>query len=57
MSILHDELFENRSDYGHLANTDAGTVYLLVDYDAEELACRANIGFLLHFRDPCLNFD
>jgi hypothetical protein len=61
MSILHIESFENRGDEGLLAKTDrgagAGAVFLAVDFDAEELACRAEIGDLVFFREPGLDFD
>ena len=57
MSILHIESFENRCDEGVLAKTDAGTMFLAVDFDAEELACRAEIGDLVLFQEPGLNFD
>jgi len=35
----------------------AGTVFLAVDFDAEELACRAEIGDLVFFGEPGLDFD
>ena len=57
MSILHVEPFENRGDESLLAKTDAGTVFLAVDFDAEGLACWAEIGDLVLFREPGLNFD
>jgi len=57
MRILHVESFENRGDKGLLAKTDAGTVFLIVDFDAMGLACRAAIGNLVPFREPGLNFD
>jgi len=63
VSILHIELFENRGDEGLLAKTDhsacagAGTVFLAVDFDAEELACRAVIRKLVFSREPGLDFD
>jgi len=63
VSILHIESFEHRGDEGLLAKTDrgagagAGTVFLAVDFDAEELAGRAEIGDLLFFREPGLDFD
>ena len=46
MSILHVESFENRGDEGPLAKTDAGagSVFLAVVFDAEELVCQAKIG-------------
>ena len=63
MSILHIESFENHGDEGLLAKTDAGdgagagagTVFLAVDFDAEELACRSEIRDLVFFRDPGLD--
>jgi len=63
VSILHIESFENRGDEGLLAKTDrgagagAGTVFLVVAFDAEELACQAEIGDLVFFRKPGLDFD
>ena len=63
MSILHIESFENRGDEGLLAMTDcgagasAGTVFLAVDFDANELACGAEIGDLRFLREHCLDFD
>jgi len=61
VSILHIESFENCGDQGLLAKTDhgagAGTVFLAVDFDAQELACRAEIGDLVFFREPSLDFD
>jgi len=63
VSILHIESFENRGDEGLLAKTDrgagavAGTVFLAVDFDAEELACWAEIGDLLFFGEPGLDLD
>jgi hypothetical protein len=53
VSILHIESFQNRSDAGLLPKTDgrgsagAGTVFLAVDFDAEELACKAEFGDLV----------
>jgi len=65
VSILHIESFENRGDEGLLAKTDAGdgagagagTVFLAVHFDAEELACRAEIRDLVFFQDPHLDFN
>jgi len=57
VSILHVEPFENRSDEGLLAKTDAGTIFLGVDFDAAELAGWAEIGHFVLFREPGLNFD
>jgi len=57
MSILHVKPFENHGDEGLLAKTDASTIFLAVDFDAEELAFRAEIGDLVLFREPGLNFD
>ena len=50
MSSLHVELFENRADESLLAKTDAGTIFLAVDYDAEELPCWAEIDELVLVR-------
>ena len=56
MSIVHIETYENRGDEGHLARTaagagaSAGTVFLAVDFDLKELACRAEIRDRLIFR-------
>ena len=57
MSILDVEPFENCGDESLLARTDAGTVFLAVDFNAEELAFRAEIGDLVLFQEPGLNFD
>jgi len=63
VSILHIESFENHGDDGLLAKTDAGagagagTVFLTVDCDAEELACRSEIRDLVFFRKPGLDFN
>jgi len=61
MSILHIESFENHGDEGLLAKTDhgagAGTVFLAVDFDAEESVCWAEIADLVFFREPGLDFD
>ena len=63
MSILHIESFENLGDEGLLAKTDASagagavTVFLAVDFDAEELVYWAEIGDLVFFREPGLDFD
>jgi len=57
VSIRHVESFENRGDEGLLAKTDAGTVFLMVNFNAEELASRAKIGDLVLFREPGLNFN
>jgi len=57
VSILHIESFENCGDEGLLGTTDASTVFLNVDFDTKELACRAEIGDLVLFREPGLNFD
>jgi len=57
MSILHVEPFEIHGDEGLLAKTDAGTVFLAVDCNAEKLAFRADIGDVVLFREPGLNFD
>jgi len=57
VSILHVEPFENRGDESLLAKTDAGPVLLAVDFYAKDLACRAEIGDLVLFQEPGLNFD
>jgi len=61
MSILHIESLENRGDEGLLAKSDrcavAGTVFLAVDVDAGKLACRSEIGALVFFQEPGLDFD
>jgi len=63
VSILHIESFENSGEEGLLAKTDRGasaggsTVFLVVDFDAKELACRAEIRDLVFFREPGLDFD
>ena len=57
MSILNVEPFENGGDESVLAKTDAGTVIVAVVFDAEKLACRAEIGNLVLFREPGLNFN
>jgi len=57
VSILHVEIFENRGDEGLLATTDAGTIFLAVDSNAEQLACRAEIGDFELSQEPGLNFD
>jgi len=49
VSILHVEPFENRGDEALLGKTGAGTMFLTVDFDAEELTCRAEIGELVLF--------
>jgi len=45
VSILHIEIFENCGDVKLWAKTDAGvgTILLMVDVDAEQLACRGEI--------------
>ena len=65
MSIQHIEGLENRGEKGLLAKTDTGagasaiasTIDLSVDFDAEELACRAKIGDLVFFREQGLDFN
>ena len=59
MSVLHIELFENLGDEDILAKTDASAsaVFIVVDFDAEELACRAEIGDCGCFLESGLNFD
>jgi len=57
VSSLHVEPFEDHGDESLPAKTDAGTVSLMVDFDAEELPCRAEIGDLVLFREPGLYFD
>jgi len=57
VSILHIESFENCGEKGLLAQTDAGTVFLAVDFDAEELACRAEIRDPEFFQEPGLDLD
>jgi len=57
VSILHVELFENHGDATLLAKTDAGTVFLTVDFDAEELPCRPELGDCVNIREPGLNFN
>jgi len=57
VSILHVELFQKCGDESLLAKTDAGTVFLAVDFNAEESACQAKIGDLVVFREPGLNFN
>jgi len=47
--FLHIELFENCGDEGNLVKTDAGTVFLVVDFDGKELVCWAEIGDLVFF--------
>jgi len=49
MSILHIELFENHGDEGLLTKTDAGTVFLAVDFDDKEFVCWTEIGDLAFF--------
>ena len=57
MSILHVELYENCGDDSVLAKTDAGTIFLVVDFDGKEFGCWAKIGGLVLFREPGLNLD
>ena len=57
MSILHVQRFEPPGYLSLLPNTDAGTVILAVDFNVEELACRAKIGDLVAFQDTGLNFN
>jgi hypothetical protein len=65
VSILHIESFENHGDEGLLAMTDcvagagagAITVFRVMDFDAEELSCQADIGDVVFFREPGLDFD
>ena len=47
MSIQYVESFEISGDEGLLAKTDAGTMFLTVDLDAEELVCSSDIGHLV----------
>jgi hypothetical protein len=51
------EPFENCGDESFLVKTDARTIVLALDLDAEELVCRAEIGDLLRFLKPGHNFD
>ena len=59
MSILHIESFGNHGDAGLPAKTDAcagaGTVFLAVHSDAEEVACRSEMSNLVFFREPGLS--
>jgi len=61
VSILDIESFENHGDEGLLAKNDAGdgagTVFLAVDFDAEELVCCSEIRDLVFFREPGLDFN
>jgi len=65
VSILHIESFENHSDEGLLAKTDAGasagagagTVFLAVDSNVKELQCRAKICDHVFFREPGLDLN
>jgi hypothetical protein len=57
MSILHIKSFENHGDEGFLANTDAGTDFLKVDFDTGELAYWALIRDLEFYCEPGLDFD
>jgi len=63
VGILHIESFENHGDEGLLGKTAAGagagggTVFLAVDFDAEEFACRTEIRDLVFFREPRLDFN
>jgi len=63
VSILYIESIENRGDENLLAKTDcgasagAGTIFVVVDFDAKELARRAEIGDLVIFREPGLDLN
>jgi hypothetical protein len=41
--MLHAEWFYDCGDIGFLTKTDSGTIFIVVDLDAEELACRAEV--------------
>jgi len=45
VSVLHAELTENCDDIGFLSETEPGTIG--VDFDAKELACWAEVHYLL----------
>jgi len=45
MSVLHAESSQNCDDIGFLSETDPGTIAM--DFDAEELACPADVPYLL----------
>jgi hypothetical protein len=49
VSVLHAELSENCDDIGFVCKTDPGTIpgTIVVDFDAEELACRAEVRYLV----------
>ena len=55
MSMLYVKSFENRGDKGLLAKADA--MLVVVDLNAEELTCRAEVRNLVLLREPGLNFD
>jgi hypothetical protein len=47
----HVESFENCGDIGFLTKTDSGTFFIVVDLNAEELACRAEVRDLVNPRE------
>jgi len=63
MSIVHIESFEDRVEDGLLPKIDcgagagAGTVFFMVDSDAEQLVCRGEICDLVFFRALGLDFN
>jgi len=59
MSILQIKSFLNCGNTGALAKTDAraGSIFLAVSFDAEDLAFQAKIGDLVFFQECGLNFD
>jgi len=44
VTLLHAESFVDCGDIGYLTKTESGTIFITVDHDAEELACRPEVG-------------
>jgi hypothetical protein len=54
---LHIKPSENGGDADRFAKSDAGTVVLMVEFDAEDMGCKAEISGRVILGELGLNFD
>jgi len=57
MNMLHAESLEDSGDIGLLTGTDSKTIFIVVDPNAEELACHAEVRDCVLFREYRFDFD
>jgi len=55
VSVLHAKSSENCDDIGFLSKTDPGT--MAVNFDAEELACWAEVRYLVFLSEFRFDFN